>query len=174
MYKALKKNFTKTNRSDSLLLLDKIFSLLDSLVDKFNCQKIKSTQNEYIAVCSTPQIGAHLIARLALESKEAVLFLLKSMQKDSCFGVKIGVACGPFCAGVVGTSKFLYDVFGDTINVSSRMMNLADNNSIQICSPLPSDFYAHFDIEERGVIHVKGKGKMQTYWLMGTRQNPCP
>mmetsp|Transcript_8038 Transcript_8038/g.11983 ORF Transcript_8038/g.11983 Transcript_8038/m.11983 type:complete len:786 (+) Transcript_8038:1095-3452(+) len=82
--------------------------------------------------------------------------------------VKLGIHTGPVSAGILGVSKFLYDIFGDTVNVSSRMCTLSDNNCIQLTKTFVNQLNdSSFFIQPRGLIDVKGKGSMQTYFLYG-------
>lgn len=93
--------------------------------------------------------------------------LLKELTSKKV-GVNIGIASGPICAGVLGTSKFLYNVFGDTINTASRMMSTTSLNSIQVCNPMASLLRKEFNysVQKRGQVQIKGKGNMDTYWLL--------
>lgn len=85
--------------------------------------------------------------------------------------MRIGIASGPAVAGVVGTHKFFYDVWGDTVNTASRMESTGEPGRIQI-APTTRDLLAdRFDLEERGTIEVRGKGPMQTWFLIGRKQS---
>ena len=108
------------------------------------------------------------IVTLALEMHKVFNSLYN--QNSSNSSLAIGIAYGSFRAGVLGTSKFLYDIFGDTVNVSSRMMSTCESGKVQICGQellekLQKSNYNKFVIEKRGSIFVKGKGDMDTYYV---------
>lgn len=73
--------------------------------------------------------------------------------------------------GVLGKTKFLYDVFGDTINVAARMCSTGELNKIQCCSSMMERLATNFEIEKRGVINVKGKGKIETYFVLNSKRD---
>jgi adenylate cyclase len=83
--------------------------------------------------------------------------------------VRIGIASGAVVAGVVGTRKFFYDVWGDPVNVASRMEATGEPGKIQVTTETRDQLTERFDLEERGVIDVKGKGLMRTWFLFGRK-----
>src|SRR6185295_627037 len=84
--------------------------------------------------------------------------------------LRIGMASGPVVAGVVGTRKFFYDVWGDAVNVASRMESTGEPGKIQVTTETRDQLTDRFDLEERGVIDVKGKGQMRTWFLVGRKR----
>ena len=83
--------------------------------------------------------------------------------------VRIGIASGPVVAGVVGSRKFFYDVWGDAVNTASRMESTGEPGKIQVAPATRELLGERFAFEERGVVEVRGKGPMRTWWLLGQR-----
>jgi adenylate cyclase len=154
-----------------ILFLDKLYGDFDALVDKHGLEKIKVSGDSYMVVSGVPQPRAdhvEALAALALDMAEAAS-LLKDSRGDA-LPLRIGLASGPVVAGVVGSRRFFYDVWGDAVNVASRMETTDSVGRIQV----PEDVYRRlkddFMLQERGVIQVKGKGVMRTWYLIG--RNP--
>lgn len=150
--------------------LDVLYTNLDGLVDKHGLEKVKTSGDSYMVVSGVPRPrGDHLeaLARFALDMTEAVAGLTDPDGRE--VPLRIGVASGPVVAGVVGARKFFYDVWGDAVNVASRMESTDEEGRIQV----PQDVYERlrdeFTFEERGQIDVKGKGLMHTWYLTGRK-----
>ena len=108
---------------------------------------------------------AQAIAELALGIKEEVLNYNEKQRMS--FAVRIGVNSGPVVAGVIGTKRFSYDLWGDTVNVASRMESYGLPNEIQVTEKTYEQLRGEYRFEDRGEIEVKGKGKIQAYFLKG-------
>jgi adenylate cyclase len=153
-----------------ILFLDRLYGDFDALVDKHGLEKIKVSGDSYMVVSGVPQPRANhveALAALALDMAEAAS-LLKDPRGDA-LPLRIGLASGPVVAGVVGSRRFFYDVWGDAVNVASRMETTDSVGQIQV----PEDVYRRlkddFVLQERGVIQVKGKGVMRTWYLIGRK-----
>ena len=110
---------------------------------------------------------AEAIAAMALDMLETIAQFRISSEKPC--QIRIGIHTGAVVAGVIGIKKFIYDLWGDTVNVASRMESTGEPGKIQVTSKIYQQLKDKFVFEERGAIAVKGKGEMTTYWLVGNR-----
>ncbi|WP_236147274.1 adenylate/guanylate cyclase domain-containing protein [Mycolicibacterium sp. CH28] len=155
--------------------LDRLYTTFDRLVDKHGLEKIKTTGDSYMVVSGVPlQRPDHVeaLANLALDMSRAVRDLRDPNGQP--IPLRMGMASGPVVAGVVGARRFFYDVWGDAVNVASRMESTDPEGRIQV----PQDVYERlrdgFVLEERGEVDVKGKGIMRTWYLLDRRTPPAP
>lgn len=151
-------------------LLNLIFTAFDELVERYGLEKIKTIGDAYMAASGIPvprPDHAEAAAELALAMQMAVQeFRLKD---GRTLQLRIGLNSGPVVAGVIGTKKFIYDLWGDTVNLASRMESQGCCGEIQVSPSTYTHLQDRYWLEERGVIVVKGKGEMCTYWLKGVR-----
>jgi len=148
--------------------LNRLFSEFDALCERTEVEKIKTIGDAYLAVGGLPGTRADhatAVAELALGMVEAVARLNASSSRD--WRIRIGVHSGPAVAGVIGTRKFVYDVWGDTVNVASRLESSAEPNRIHISKPVAEALRGTFDLEPRGTIDLKGKGNTESFLLRG-------
>ena len=151
-------------------VLNALFSCFDDLVEALKLEKIKTIGDCYMVVGGAPTHRSdhpQAIAELALGIKEEVLKYNAKHQMS--FAVRIGINSGPVVAGVIGTKKFSYDLWGDTVNVASRMESYGLPNEIQVTDKTYEQLRDAYSFEDRGEIEVKGKGKIMTYLLKGRR-----
>jgi len=165
---------SSTAPADLVRFLDRLYSAFDALVDKHQLEKIKVSGDSYMVVSGVPRPRpdhVEALADFALDMA-AVAAELKDPHGRSV-PLRVGLATGPVVAGVVGSRRFFYDVWGDAVNVASRMESTDSVGQIQ----LPDDVYQRlkdeFVLRERGLIDVKGKGAMRTWYLIG-RKDPKP
>ncbi len=147
-------------------LLNQIFSMFDDLCDRHKLEKIKTIGDAYMVVSGLPQPRvnhAEAISCMALDMQAAVA-QIKAIEGTQ-ISMRIGINSGPVVAGVIGTKKFIYDLWGDTVNVASRMESLGIAEAIQVTEATYVRIRDKFNLEQRGLISVKGKGEMLTYWL---------
>jgi guanylate cyclase len=151
-------------------LLNEIYSHFDSLVEKYQVEKIRTIGDSYMIASGVPHRRpdhAHVLARLALELN-AYLDSFPPV-RDRRMSFRIGVNSGPLIAGIIGRKKFSYDVWGDTVNTASRMESHGEPGKIQITAGTYELIKNEFICEPRGQIEVKGKGLMDTWYLVGEK-----
>jgi class 3 adenylate cyclase/CheY-like chemotaxis protein len=151
-------------------LLNDIFSLFDSLAEKHGLEKIKTIGDAYLVVGGLPTPRpdhAEAIADMALDMQKAVGG--KTRDTGGLLQVRIGIHTGPVVAGVIGTRKFIYDLWGDTVNIASRMESFGVPGAIQVTAASYERLQQAFRLEERGSVEIKGKGEMTTYLLLGKK-----
>jgi class 3 adenylate cyclase len=163
-------NFTQLTESLSpeqlVSLLNTIFSGFDDLCEKYNVEKIKTIGDAYMVVGGLNRENANYtndIADLALEMRQYV----NDHPELSKFkmGIHTGIATGPVVAGVIGTKRFIYDLWGDTVNVASRLTDEAVKDVIQVDRTTYNRIRHDYAFEPPATIHVKGKGEMVMYRL---------
>jgi len=161
---------SQTTPTDLVEFLNRVYSEFDLLVEHHGLEKVKTTGDSYMAVSGVPQPRAgHLkaLARFALDLAGAAARLTD--QKGQKVPIRIGLGVGPVVAGVVGTSRFFYDVWGDAVNVASRMESTGMPGRIQVPPDVYERLRGDFVFEERGDVEVKGKGVLHTWFLVGER-----
>ncbi len=167
-------NFTQISTTMSatklVYLLNEIFSTFDQLTDKHGLEKIKTIGDAYMVVGGIPierPDHAEAIAEMALDMLAAIQEL--NVKLDSNFDIRIGINSGPVVAGVIGTKKFIYDLWGNAVNTASRMESHGIPGSIQVSIYTYELLRDKYEFEERGLIEIKGKGEMRTYFLNGIK-----
>jgi adenylate cyclase len=152
--------------------LDRLYGDFDALLDKHGLEKIKVSGDSYMVVSGVPQPRAdhvEALAAFALDMAEAANRLKDS--HGNALPLRIGLASGPVVAGVVGSRRFFYDVWGDAVNVASRMESTDSIGRIQVPENVYRRLKDDFVLQERGVVEVKGKGPMRTWYLIGRNPN---
>lgn len=158
--------------TDLVELLNQIFSEFDHLVEQHQLEKIKTIGDAYLVVGGLPTPRpdhAEAIADLALSMQKAITrFTLPGypLHSDNSLKMRIGINTGPVGAGVIGTSKFAYDLWGDTVNTASRMESHGVPGQIQVSAITYELLKDHYRFQSRGTIDVKGKGEMMAYLLL--------
>ena len=146
--------------------LSKIFSAFDQLAAEFGVEKIKTIGDAYMVAAGIPEAQpdhAERIAAVAPRMLDAVAAIAEATHLT--LAARIGIHTGPITAGVIGTHKFVYDVWGDTVNTASRMESQSLPGRIQVSAATRAALGDRFKLERRGIIEVKGKGMMETYFL---------
>ncbi len=154
-------------------VLDDLFSALDELAERHGLEKIKTVGDAYLAVGGLPEPRpdhAEAVAEMALDVREEVGRHLDPGGRP--LAVRIGIDTGPVVAGVIGTSKFSYDLWGDTVNVASRMESLGVSGCIQVTDRTYRRLRDRYRFERRGPVQVKGKGELVTWFLVGRAGQP--
>ncbi len=156
-------------------LLNDLFSTFDRLTEKYELEKIKTIGDAYMVVGGLPHHRpdhAVAIANMALDMQAAILDF--NQEHNKAFSLRIGIHSGPVVAGVIGIKKFLYDLWGDTVNIASRMESHGLAGRIQISEDTYKLLPNQYIVVKRGMISIKGKGAMNTYFLLGNKQENSP
>lgn len=151
-------------------LLNRVFSTFDHYAERLGLEKIKTIGDAYMVAAGLPlprRDHAEAIAEMALAMQQAVIELQNELNED--VKIRIGINTGVVVAGVIGTHKFIYDLWGDSVNVASRMESSGEPGSIQVTASTYELLKAKYILQHRGKVTVKGKGEMDTYWLLGRK-----
>ena len=149
-------------------LLDHLFTHFDLLAEQYDVEKIKTIGDAYMVAAGVPTPRAdhaQAMALMALDMREA-------MKSDDSVGhlgleLRIGINSGPVVAGVIGRKRFLYDLWGDAVNMASRMESQGTPGEIQVTQATYELLRDEFELEPRGTVSVKGKGDVETWYLVG-------
>jgi adenylate cyclase len=161
--------------ADVVRALDRLYGAFDALVDQHRLEKIKVSGDSYMVVSGVPRPRpdhAQALADYALEMADVAAGLKDPHGRP--VPLRVGMACGPVVAGVVGSRRFFYDVWGDAVNVASRMESTDSVGRIQVPEAMYARLKDEFVLQERGHIDVKGKGPMRTWYLIGRKASEDP
>ncbi len=151
-------------------LLNEIFSQFDHQVEALGLEKIKTIGDAYMVAAGLPvprEDHAAAIADMALAMQTIIANFNPLTPKP--LQLRIGINTGVAVAGVIGTKKFIYDLWGDAVNIAARMESHGEPGKIQVTQATYEHLKENYHLEERGVIDIKGKGPTLTYWLLGRK-----
>jgi len=153
--------------------IDYYFSHFDTLMDKYGLEKIKTIGDAYMCASGLPYPSEDHAVRI-VEAAREILEFVEAAKKDSSedhvrFDIRIGINSGPVVAGVVGTKKFAYDIWGDTVNIAARMESTSEEGKINIAENTYERIKDHFECEARGNIAVKNRGKLNMYYILSKK-----
>ena len=161
---------SRVTPEELVALLNEIFSAFDQLVEKHGLEKVKTIGDSYMAVAGCPaQCEDHpeAVADFALDMQDTVERL--NMGREQPLHIRTGIHTGPVVAGVIGTRRLAYDLWGDAVNTASRMESHALPDTIQVTRATYERLRDRYELKRRGPIEVKGKGEMVTYLLIGRK-----
>jgi class 3 adenylate cyclase len=147
-------------------MLNGLFCRFDEVAQQLHIEKIKTIGDCYMAVCGLPSAGtghAERMASMALRMLE--ITRQYGQEKGMNLQLRIGLNSGPVVAGVIGVTKFIYDLWGDTVNLASRMESTGIPGEIQVTRSTYEHLKDNFKLESRGLVQVKGKGEIET-WIL--------
>jgi class 3 adenylate cyclase len=156
-------------------LLNELFSAFDELAEQLGLEKIKTIGDAYMVAGGLPDPRpghAEAVAELALAIRDEVAG--RADPDGEPLAVRIGIDTGPVVAGVIGRNRFIYDLWGDTVNTASRMESQGAAGCIQVTDRTHQRLRDRYRFERRGPIPVKGKGEMVTWFLLGRHEDPDP
>ncbi len=171
-------NFTELSAqitpTELVAILNEIFSSFDRLTETYELEKIKTIGDAYMVVGGLPNPRvdhAEAIAEMALDMRDELARFNRD-HNQNC-QIRIGINTGPVVAGVIGTKKFIYDLWGDTVNVASRMESQGLTGKIQVSATTYERLKHRYVLKPRGTVYVKGKGEMETFLLNGRQLQPA-
>ena len=156
----------KTNPADLVTMLNGIFTAFDTIVERHGVEKIKTIGDCYMTACGLPlhrHDHAQVVTQAALDMLHALKIINKS--KGTELAMRIGIHTGPVVAGVIGKIKFTYDLWGDTVNVASRMESSGLPGRVHLSEQTAGALGGAFSLEERGFVECKGLGPVKTFFL---------
>lgn len=154
-------------------LLNEVFSFFDSLLDKYGVEKIRTIGDNYMVASGVPRgrpDHAQALTRMALEMQDYISS--HTFRNDQRLSFRVGINSGSMIAGVIGRRKFVYDVWGDAVNVASRMESHGLGGAVQITQATYELIKNEFICEPRGAVNVKGKGKMEVWLVLSAKATP--
>jgi guanylate cyclase len=151
-------------------LLNEIFSFFDSLLDKYGVEKIRTIGDSYMVASGVPRgrpDHAQALVQMALEMRDYIA--THTFRNGQRVSFRIGINSGSMIAGVIGRRKFVYDVWGDAVNVASRMESQGLGGAVQITQTTYECIKDGFVCEPRGTVNVKGKGDMEVWLVLSAK-----
>ncbi len=158
--------FSRTLEPDELVtVLNNLFSEMDRLADAYGLEKIKTIGDAYMVAAGVPEPSEDSLSRLAEFAIELRSLINRAKPEDSKLGLRIGLHCGPLVAGVIGERKFMYDLWGETVNIASRMESQGVEGQIQVTEQVRVALGDEFNFNHRGPIEVRGLGTLDVWFL---------
>ncbi len=150
--------------------LNRVFSAFDNLVLRLNVEKIKMIGDAYMAVAGlpTPSLDhAEQIAELALGMQSTLAQINPELTEP--LQMRIGISSGPVMAGVIGTHKFAFDVWGHTVNMAARHESYCEPGKIHVALEATPFLRERYELQSRGILNIRGRGEVETFYLLGRK-----
>lgn len=160
----------KTTPDQTVVLLNSLFSSFDRLVDSHGLEKIKTIGDAYMAVAGVPNAAedhALRAARMGVAIQDVVAEF--NQQHDVDWAVRVGINSGPLMAGIIGSRKFAYDLWGDTVNLASRLESQGRSGWVQISGDTARLIESDFDVSPVGLVDIRNRGKIQVFRIEGAK-----
>lgn len=150
--------------------LNDIFAAFDDIVDRHGLEKIKTIGDAYMAAAGLPEPAADHALRCVRAALDMLQFIAHRNQDSSVkWGLRVGIHSGPVVAGVVGKRKYAYDIWGDTVNIASRMESAGEPGRVNLSAYTYDLVRARFDCAYRGKVDAKGKGEVDMYFVIAEK-----
>ncbi|HOY20555.1 MAG TPA: adenylate/guanylate cyclase domain-containing protein [Haliscomenobacter sp.] len=162
-------NFTQVSEQlkpkDLVGKLDTCFRAFDEIIERHGLEKIKTVGDAYIAVCGLPIADPEHAVKTVRAAQDIRLFIQDFNQRENIFAIRIGIHSGPVVAGIVGSKKFQYDIWGDTVNMAARMEQHSEKGKINISQATYQLVSSNFECVHRGKVKAKNKGEIDMYFV---------
>ena len=147
-------------------LLNGLFSRFDDAAQELGIEKIKTVGDAYMAVCGLPvPVPDHTERMVRMAIRMVHITREHALEHHVSMRLRVGINCGPVVAGVIGKSKYIYDLWGDTVNLASRMESVGVPDTVQVTRAVYEKLKGEYVFESRGTVEVKGKGRVEA-WLL--------
>ena len=158
--------------ADLIVELSDIFSGFDAIFAKYNCERIKTIGDAYMAVAGLPDADENHSRNILLAAVEARDYLQERNRQPGRrqWQMRFGINCGSVVGGIVGRDKYIYDIFGDTVNTASRLEHASEAMKINVSEKVVREVDSQFDFEYRGKFLVRGRGEVDLYFLNGVKE----
>jgi class 3 adenylate cyclase/HAMP domain-containing protein len=164
---------SKTSPEKLVTMLNSLFRSFDDLAERHGIEKIKTIGDAYMAVAGVPEpIADHAVAMALMAMDMLDVVHAYAREHGIALDIRIGIHSGSVVAGVIGTKKFIYDLWGDTVNTASRMESHGMPGRVQVSEVTAAALGGQFELEDRGPVEIKGKGKMHTFLIAAQRKDP--